>query len=343
MELVARYLETVGSYLPAAQKNDIIKELSENIRSEIEDKEAELGRPLTEGEQEAVLKQHGHPLLVAGRYRQDQRSVAFGRQWIGPVLFPFYIKVLSFNLGISFSVTFIVFVVLFAAGEAITFSDAVFAYLLQLIIQFAVVTVLFSLLDKHLAKFPDRWDPRKSRELKYPKFLEGIPSMRTAWIPRVESASQVIASSVFLVWLRAAQKSPHLIFGTAVGIFRLAPVWHQIYAPSVLIILIAIVQGGINLLRPDWVRLGTAARLAMSSITLMVVYFLIRAREWVVLANPHGSVPGSYPRALEIINQTVFYSLLFIGLIGIVQILRESWRLVRILQTPGNVSRASDR
>jgi hypothetical protein len=75
----------------------------------------------------------------------------------------------------------------------------------------------------------------------------------------------------------------------------------------------------------------------------VVVYFLIGAREWVVLANPHGSVPGSYPRALEIINQTVFYSLLFVGLIGIVQILHESWRLVRILQTPGNESRASDR
>jgi hypothetical protein len=227
---------------------------------------------------------------------------------------------------------------LFAAGQSITFSDVLFASSLQLIIQFAVVTLIFSLLDKHLTKFPDRWDPRKSQELKYPKFLEARPSIKTGWIPRLESASQMIASAVFLVWLRAAQKSPHLIFGTAVGVFRLAPVWHQIYAPSVLIILIAIVQGAINLLRPDWVRLGTAARLAMSSITLVVVYFLVRAREWVVLANPNGNALGNYPHALEIINQTIFYSLLFVGLIGIVQILRESWRLAKILQTPGNVS-----
>src|ERR1700692_2777164 len=123
MELVDRYLKAVGSYLPAAQRDDITKELSENIRSEIEDKEAELGRPLNEAEQEAILKKQGHPLLVAGRYRQDQRSLAFGRQWIGPVIFPFYIKVLTFNLGISFTVVTMVFVALFASGQAITFSD----------------------------------------------------------------------------------------------------------------------------------------------------------------------------------------------------------------------------
>ena len=48
MELLDRYLQTIRSYLPAEQKDDIIHELSENIRSQMEDKEAELGRPLTE-------------------------------------------------------------------------------------------------------------------------------------------------------------------------------------------------------------------------------------------------------------------------------------------------------
>jgi hypothetical protein len=51
MELIDSYLKAVGSYLPAAQRDDITKELAENIRSEIEDKETELGRPLTEAEQ----------------------------------------------------------------------------------------------------------------------------------------------------------------------------------------------------------------------------------------------------------------------------------------------------
>ena len=88
MELLDRYLKTVGTYLPKSQRADILRELSENIRSQIEDRETELGRPLNEAEQEALLKQVGNPLVVAGRFQKDQRTVAFGRQLIGPALFP---------------------------------------------------------------------------------------------------------------------------------------------------------------------------------------------------------------------------------------------------------------
>lgn len=94
MDLVDSYVKAVAKALPEGQREDIVGELSEDIRSEMEDKQRELGRPLTEEEQEGLLRQRGNPLLLAARYRQDQRSVAFGRQIIGPVLFPFYIKVL---------------------------------------------------------------------------------------------------------------------------------------------------------------------------------------------------------------------------------------------------------
>jgi hypothetical protein len=102
MDLVDRYLKAVENALPAAQRQDILRELSEDIQSEMEDKQNELGRALTEEEQQALLKQRGNPLLPAARYRQDHRSLAIGRQLIGPVLFPFYVKVLSFNLGLTF-------------------------------------------------------------------------------------------------------------------------------------------------------------------------------------------------------------------------------------------------
>src|ERR1700720_3284598 len=118
MELLDQYLKSIRSCLPEAQRDDIINELSENIHSQMEDKEGELGRPLSEAEVEAILKQHGHPLLVASRYRHDQRSVAFGRQWIGPVLFPFYSRVLWFNLGLTGIIIFIVETALIGSGKA---------------------------------------------------------------------------------------------------------------------------------------------------------------------------------------------------------------------------------
>ena len=47
MQIIDGYLHSVKKCLPAAQADDIIKELSENIFSQIEDKESELDRSLT--------------------------------------------------------------------------------------------------------------------------------------------------------------------------------------------------------------------------------------------------------------------------------------------------------
>src|SRR5713101_6916444 len=66
MQIVDRYLKSVKTCLPAAQTDDIAKELSENIYAQIEDKENELQRSLTEAEVEAILKQHCGQSLSPG-------------------------------------------------------------------------------------------------------------------------------------------------------------------------------------------------------------------------------------------------------------------------------------
>jgi len=43
MELIDRYLQAVKFWLPKAQKQDIIAELSEDIRSQVERKRRSLG------------------------------------------------------------------------------------------------------------------------------------------------------------------------------------------------------------------------------------------------------------------------------------------------------------
>ena len=83
MALVDRYLQAVKFWLPRKQKDDIIAELSEDLLSQIEDQEAELGRKLTDTDVEPILKRCGSPMAVAERYL-PQRSL------IGPALFPIY-------------------------------------------------------------------------------------------------------------------------------------------------------------------------------------------------------------------------------------------------------------
>jgi hypothetical protein len=88
MELLDRYLEKVKFWLPRAQRDDIVAELSDDIRSQIAEEEAKLGRPLNDDEVASVLKRCGNPLLVANRYLPQ-------RYLIGPLLFPVYRFVLT--------------------------------------------------------------------------------------------------------------------------------------------------------------------------------------------------------------------------------------------------------
>jgi hypothetical protein len=83
-ELIDRYLEAVRFWLPPSHRqDDLIAELGEDLRSQIEDKESELGHPLEQSEMSTMLKRCGSPMMVAGRLGPQ-------RHLIGPALFPIY-------------------------------------------------------------------------------------------------------------------------------------------------------------------------------------------------------------------------------------------------------------
>ncbi len=86
MDLLDRYLQAVKFWLPKEQKQDIIAELSEDLREQVEDREAKLGRKLNESEVAEILKHRGRPVVVANQFRSQQHL-------IGPVLFPIYLFV----------------------------------------------------------------------------------------------------------------------------------------------------------------------------------------------------------------------------------------------------------
>lgn len=333
MEIVDRYLKTLKSALPEAQREDIIKELSENIHSEIEDRETELGRPLNPAEIDAILRQHGHPLVVAARYRQDHRSLAFGRQLIGPTLFPFYAKVLTFNLGLTSVIILIIFTALMASGQSVGFRDAISTLFLQVVIQFSAVTLIFMAIDRHLTKFPDRWDPRKP----IPAFSASHPALSASsqgpTVSRMESASQLIALTIFLAWLRAIQTSPFLVLGPAAAFMKAAPVWRQFYLPVVLVTAAAMLQSAINLFRPDWVRLRLFVRVANNVVGLAIFLFLVKAGTWVVPATNAGSPAPNYQHTIAIVNQSIFYSLLIAVVVTGVLLLKDLYHLITTRDT----------
>jgi hypothetical protein len=84
-ELLDRYIHSLAMMLPPGKMEDIAAEIRSNLESQAEDRAAELGRELSLAEMSAILKQHGHPVVVAGRYRDRP-----GRALISPHLFPLY-------------------------------------------------------------------------------------------------------------------------------------------------------------------------------------------------------------------------------------------------------------
>jgi hypothetical protein len=332
MEQLNRYLKTVAKGLPEAQREDIIRELSEDIQSEIDEKESELGRPLIEAEQLALLKLRGNPLLLAARYRQDHRALAFGKQLIGPVLFPFYVKVLSFNLGLTFTVIATIFIALGLSGQRASFNDILSTCLLQLFIQLSVVTLIFTMIERNLTKNPDRWDlNRMGGGLRFDLKMETKVSLEIEPKPRIsrlESVSIIIASTVALVWLTGLRSYPFLILGPAALFLKLAPIWYHVYFPIIALIAAEIVRAVINLVRPDWVLFRQIYGLFVHAGGLLVVYYLIRGGTWVMAEQA-----GEYTRAVEVINQVIYYVLMVTAAWSAVMLVT---RIVRMLRGPRN-------
>jgi hypothetical protein len=285
MELLDDYLKHVKSYLPAKQRDDIVAELSANIRSQMDDSAAELGRPLTESEQAAILLGHGSPIVVAGRYRVDHRGVAFGPELIGPELFPHYLKTLSLICGITL-LPFLVGAV--ATGSLATIS----AILFPMSIQFAVVTLVFALLNISERTY-QRWP---------------APAAYLRPIPRWQSSAGLAVWTCCILWLLLVPRFPYLIFGPAAANVTLAPGWQPFYAAILTLLLAGLIQRSVNLIHPDWTLVLPATRLAVNGLGVATLYFFRHTD--LVAAMDRTPNLAHYRRLAEILNAAILRGLL---------------------------------
>jgi len=329
MEPLDRYLSNLAKLLPADQREDILRELSEDIRSEFEDKESELGRPLTEAEQLAVLKRRGNPLQVAAGYTPNQGTLAFGPQIIGPVLFPFYVRVLTFNLGLTFLIVGAIFAAVSLSGQPIHFGDLFSSVILQLFIQLTAVTVIFALVEKHLSRQPHDWskeDFEKNLKAAIQSRIEKNIQFGPKEVSRFDSMAVLVASSVALLWMQSIWANQYLIFGPAALLIALAPIWHVVYLPTVFIVLVNIVRAAINIARPDWVRFRDVAAVILDAAGLAIVYTLMFAHTWVV---PADAAASTSQHVASVVNQWAPLAISASAVIAIAQAIKNLIRLYK--------------
>jgi hypothetical protein len=238
MNLFHNYFRTLRLLLPRDQRDDIIRELSEEIHSQVADKEAVLGRPLNPSEQKAILQQLGHPIAVASRYRPQ-------RYLVGPMVFPYYWLLIKVVVALVV-VTQVMGTILLIArgGSVLPFSEIIEATISNGLKAVAWLTVLAVIADYWLRRSSviERWTPR----MPSPPFDRVARAWEQARAVVPESADRAIRSASVLssreptiaglliavavsIWWLLGLRNPTILFGSAAADLTWGAAMNRLY------------------------------------------------------------------------------------------------------------------
>ncbi len=281
MELVDRYLNAIKGYLPQNEKtpqDDIIAELKDSLLSRIEERESELGRALSAAEQQAIVKENGHPMLVASRYLPQQYL-------IGPSLFPFWLMALrAMLIGVGAVYGALALISLLTHGNIVQASiQTVVGFWETGLFWAAVITLIFWFFERNQVRFGflDNWQPAKLAA------TEG-----GFHIKRGESLFEIVIGALFIAWWWGALSFPTSFshFGKPVS-FAMStswnPYWWGILALAVWWLLLSVASFISPYLK--WDRL--LLRILLNVISIGLLYSLAQ-QEVLIVVDGGGSGVG---------------------------------------------------
>jgi hypothetical protein len=332
MELLDRYLGAVKKHLPWERQEDIIAELRANLEAQLEDKEAELGRPLTQSEAEDWLRQIGPPLQVAARYQPQQYL-------IGPALFPTYWFVLRL------AALWVTIVYMIGAGVQIALQSpnltAVIEGLLRvpevLLTTAASVTLIFAGIEYLAAHYPGRWPLPVAQSSDWAP--SALPPLEKAFAhgkkPRsfAHAVAEVIFGFLALVWLLLVPAHPYLLLGPgayylSASPFQLAPVWVTFYWWVVALNVLQLGWRSMNLYRGSWRGPRRAETTAMSVLGLIPLGMLLTVPDHVFVLLKHPALDqAQYGANLATINHAIMWGA---EVVCVITVLSLVWEIGRI-------------
>jgi hypothetical protein len=291
MLILDSYLRAVKRYLPRSQSTDIIKELSDELRSQMEEKESSIGRAMSDEEIAVFLRQYGDPMTVARRYRQDSPSLTIGIELIGPELFPMYLIILGSTLILSIACTLSVLLVIHA-------HVTIEVFYIPVLSQIFCQTLVFIVLNFIRRKYPQPWY--------YPP-AEMTPLIP---IPRGYSIAGLILWVPVLLWWLAIPHFPSLILGRSADHLRLSPEWHSFYVPMLFLILGSVSQRAISLLRPRWTWFVPFMRFVVNTAAVFVLYFLVFKNHTLVVVADAFAGNAQFEKAASEVNNNIRWGIL---------------------------------
>ena len=280
---------------------------------------------------------------MATRYRQ-------ARHLIGTTLFPFYwlvMKIILAIVGVGYAVSVLV---LIAQGKPFEVLGALLGYVGAVLPTFAIVTIIFAVLDIGNSKFRlleratkatnEQFNPRTLPVLRPASDLPGGKP-----ISRFKTTFELFFSAAFLLWwvrVNPIRKLALFLTLGPVGLtdkipFQLGPVWHILYWPVILLTLVAIVQQIVTLIYPDRIKFYSAMKLITSGGSVVVLYLVTRVND-ILVVSPGVSNPWEFAETLRIINMALHYALLFSALMALVECFKQIRRLVRVRSSAATAS-----
>jgi hypothetical protein len=275
MDLLDHYLRTLRIFLPRDQRDDIVRELAEEIRAQVEEQEATLGRPLDRSEQAAIIVQYGHPLLTAARYRPQ-------RYLVGPVLFPYYWLLLRVVLALVIAGHLIGALVLVANGAPAAELGQVLENMIGTSLKvIGWITALAALGDFCLSRSRvlEKWNPlapshpaliaHETARQALGHVSTAIPGARphvrhlsahSAGSRRDPSLAGFVGVLVLSAWWLAGLRFPHLFFGPGAASLDWGGAMDRLYPVLVVAQLTMLVEAFVRLTRPEDTRIRRWAR-----------------------------------------------------------------------------------
>jgi hypothetical protein len=329
MDLLERYLQAVGEHLPVKDRTDVLAELRANLTEQIEAREDELHRPLSEDELPEILRSHGHPSVVAARY-QPRRSL------IGPEVFPYYWFTIRRTLPwvVAISVISHAATRIFGSTQPLQVGPLMVGFMTTLFYFFGWMTIVFAAIDFARIHYPKQitpfasWDPRK--------------------LPKVEPQDKQDLSKNPLL---------DLILTAGISALWLGFLWHELtsnrtwsfhglpleYAPWWLTFFWAIVALSCMQVVFKVIAMFRAARPWRKPMKLIEQLFgfgllmlLLRTRKYIVLA-PAVSDHSSH-QLVAALNPAIHNGLEVAAVVVALKLLWDIWQVVAESRRPGEMT-----
>jgi hypothetical protein len=301
MDMIDRYLNAVAAQLPQDERADIVAELRDLILSRFEAREDELGRALTEDEQEAILHEIGHPLVVAARYRKGPDSL------VGPELFPYWLFGVKAGLLVLGAVHAILLLLRLVSGPADAgqaIGQAFHSFFGAGLTLIGVATLVAAIFEHQGIRpsFLTKWRVKDlgalglSDPAAWGASMAGTETAKATWVPATRTNAwpggeymfSFLAVGMFVLWWIGALHFPGLgamLLRGGDAEISAAPIWSILFGAILLYALAQMAVDLASLVRPGAVRARAAAQIVLAAAGLWLTWAIFEAGHWFTLTR----------------------------------------------------------